>query len=191
MVLSRPELLKTLKAKNGLRFSPPVSDESIEQVSIDLRLGRKFTRFKSGLNHIGSLQMDASLWAATDLWDNLEQDEYELDSRGFVLAQTLEAVTIPNNLVGFVEGRSSYARVGISVHVTAPKIDPGFNGTITLEMTNLSPHRIKLRSTHDKPCQLVLMKLTSPLLQGQEYGSKTTHVFSNQNSPIPSKKSSK
>ena len=56
-----------------------------------------------------------------------------------MLAQTLERVVMPNDLMGLVEGRSSWARVGLSVHLTAPKIDPGFDGTITLEIANMGP----------------------------------------------------
>ena len=74
-----------------------------------------------------------------DLWTHEEVDTFDIEPRGFVLAQTLERVALPNDLMGLVEGRSSWARVGLSVHLTAPKIDPGFNGTITLEIANMGP----------------------------------------------------
>ena len=70
------------------------------------------------------------------MWETNEAASFRLEPDGFVLAQTLEYVVMPNDLMGFVEGRSSWARTGISVHLAAPKIDPGFEGTITLEMTN-------------------------------------------------------
>ena len=55
----------------------------------------------------------------------------EIEPREFVLARTLEPVRTPNDLMGLVEGRSSWARVGLGVHLTASKIDPGFYGTTT------------------------------------------------------------
>lgn len=70
---------------------------------------------------------------------------------GFVLAQTLERVYTPPDLVGFVEGRSSWARIGVTIHVTAPKIDPGFDATITLEMGNFGKIPVELRAGVDEP----------------------------------------
>jgi len=58
-------------------------------------------------------------------------------------------------LVGLVEGRSSYARVGVTVHVTAPKIDPGFTAPITLEMANFGKVAVELRAGVDIPAQLI------------------------------------
>jgi dCTP deaminase len=135
VVLSRPDLLRYV-AEGRIKFDPPVEPERIAQVSVDLRLGRKFTCFKKPPGYLPAIHVDKSLWTSMDLWDHKEQDSYRLEPDQFVLAQTLERVYIPPDLVGLVEGRSSYARVGVTVHVTAPKIDPGFSAPITLEMAN-------------------------------------------------------
>ena len=58
---------------------------------------------------------------------------------------------MPNNLMGLIEGRSSWARTGISVHLAAPKIDPGFDGSITLEMTNHGKVPVELTAGEDAP----------------------------------------
>lgn len=189
MVLSKKEILEYLADKR-LRFDPEIDPANIEQVSIDLRLGRKFTRFRKTAKekYVGALRVDASLFQA-DLWENFEQDTFVLDPGSFVLAQTLEKVTLPNDLVGLVEGRSSWARTGVSVHVTAPKIDPTFSAVIALEMTNLSPHPILLRAGEDKPCQLMLLRTSSPIPDEDAYGTKDTHTFQGQDSPIPRAKS--
>ena len=68
-----------------------------------------------------------------------------------MLAQTLETVCLPNDLARLIEGRSSYARLGIGIHLTAPKIDPGFSGTITLEILNHGSFPVELRAGVDKP----------------------------------------
>ncbi len=61
-----------------------------------------------------------------------------------------------------VEGRSSFARVGIAVHMTAPKIDPGFDNHIALEMHNVGKDRVTLRAGEDMPAQLICFELSTP-----------------------------
>jgi dCTP deaminase len=173
------------KKKNGLRFDPPIAKEEFDQVSVDLRLGRKFTFFKNLPGHIAAVYVNSSLLEAT-MWEEVEQDEYTLLPNHLVLAQTFEKVTLPPGLVGFVEGRSTWGRVGVTVHVTAPKIDPGFSGRITLEMVNLGPFPIRLRAGIDKPCQLILFRTTSPIPARDLYGSKKTDLYQFQDSPLPS-----
>lgn len=137
MVLSRPDILRRIK-QGGLAFDPPVEDGRVAQVSVDLRLGRRFSFFRQPPPpHIRSIRVSNTLWASTDIWQHVEQDEYLLEPGSFVLAQTLESVRVPPDLMGLVEGRSSWARVGVTIHITAPKIDPGFDGQITLEMATL------------------------------------------------------
>lgn len=75
--------------------------------------------------------------------------------------------------------------MGITAHVTAPKIDPGFDGTITLEMVNLGPLPVELKALELKPCQLMLMTLSSPCAEGEVYGSSPTHIFQHQDKPLP------
>ena len=190
MVLSRPDILRYLET-GKLRFTPKVSDHDIAQVSIDLRLGHKFITFKQGSGYISSIQVDPSLWDSADLWNHVEQDTFVLDPGQFVLAQTIEKVYIPRDLVGMVEGRSSFARIGVTAHVTAPKIDPGFDATITLEMANFGKMPVKLRAEVDKPAQLILMQLSTPLPQEELYGTREADHFQYQEDPIPKKKTKK
>jgi len=98
----------------------------------------------------------------------------------------MERVCIPPDLVGLVEGRSSWARVGITIHVTAPKIDPGFNGKITLEMANFGCVPVDLRAGIDEPAQLMLLTISSPLGDLDLYGSSDRDVFQHQTGTIPS-----
>lgn len=65
------------------------------------------------------------------------RDTYLLRPKEFILASTLERVSIPGTLVARIEGKSTWARKGLVIH-TAGFIDPGFQGQLTLEMTNLS-----------------------------------------------------
>ena len=90
---------------------------------------------------------------------------FEIRSNSFVIAQTLERVELPLDLAARVEGRSSLARFGLTVHITAPKIDPGFNGNITLEMFNLGPFALKL-SYGMRICSLTFERLGRPANRG-------------------------
>jgi dCTP deaminase len=160
-LLSRPDIEKAIRAKH-LRFAPEIDLGRIKQVSVDMPLGRQFTEFLPPPDHIHAVRMSDSIWEAPGIWDRKEQDEYVLRPGQFVLAQTQERVCLPNYLSGLIEGRSSYARLGISVHITAPKIDPGFDGTITLEMFNHGKLGVVLRAGIDAPAQLLLFKVSRP-----------------------------
>lgn len=81
---------------------------------------------------------------------------YILEPHAFVLGQTKESIQIPttSHLAARVEGKSSLARLGIGIHVTAPTIHAGFIGTIQLEICNHGPLRVKLLPDM-RVCQLI------------------------------------
>jgi dCTP deaminase len=188
LVLSRPDILRALE-DGRLKIEPPVGHERVAQVSVDLRLGRKFTVFRTPPAYLPAINVDRSLWDSADLWEHLEQDVFRLQPNSFVLAQTLERVCIPPDLVGWVEGRSSWARVGVAIHVTAPKIDPGFDAQITLEMFNFGRIPVDLRAGIDQPAQLMLLRVTTPVEEQDLYGKGAHDAFQGQTSPIPRRQS--
>ena len=89
----------------------------------------------------------------------------ELTPRQFVLGMTAETVGLPFDLAGRVEGRSRLARLGVGVHITAPKIDPGFRNRITLEIFNLGPWTIELTAGM-QICTLLVERLGRPAESG-------------------------
>lgn len=186
MILSKVDILSYL-ADGRLKIDPFVGPEAVAQVSVDLRLGRKFTTFREPPAYLPAIHVDHSLWKSVDLWEHVEANEFRLKPGAFVLAQTLERVCIPPDLVGLVEGRSSWARVGISIHVTAPKIDPGFDAQITLEMFNFGKIAVDLRAEVDRPAQLMLLRVSTPLSMQELYGKGAHDAFQGQTSPIPHK----
>jgi deoxycytidine triphosphate deaminase len=113
---------------------------------------------------------------------------YILDPGEFILALTHEHIWMPRNLIAMVEGRSTYARVGLSMHQTAPWIQPGWDGQITLEMRNGGPFRIELTPLDDMPCQLTFFRLTSALKAEEAYGARPTDRFQSQDSALPKDK---
>jgi dCTP deaminase len=184
LLLSKPDILAYLR-EGKLRFDPKIGEDRVAQVSVDLKLGRKFSTFKNLPGYLPCINVDKSLWDSSDLWEHREADVFRLEPGGFVLAQTLERVYIPPDLAGFVEGRSSWARIGVTIHVTAPKIDPGFDATITLEMANFGKIPVELRAGVDEPAQLMFFRLSTPVPETDLYGTDARDLFQGQTDPIP------
>lgn len=93
---------------------------------------------------------------------------FTLGTKFFVLATTVEKITVPANMVARVEGKSSLGRLGLTVHITAGFIDPGFSGQITFEMKSLAPWAITLKPGM-KIAQIAFEYLDLPALR--PYGS--------------------
>lgn len=84
---------------------------------------------------------------------------------------------MPIDMITRVKGRSTYVRVGLSVHQTAPWIQPGWKGKITLEIMNHGPLQIELTPLRDRPCQLTFFRLSSSASESESYGSRKTDVY--------------
>ena len=196
MILSKQEIRDAV-ARKEIRFDPPLEDRQWGEASVDLRLGLSFTKLKSEPSVTLSMARGIGAIAESGLWQEQtlkinnkfgKRETLVLDPDEFILALTHERVWIPRNLIGMVEGRSTYARVGLSMHQTAPWIQPGWNGHITLEIRNSGPLKIELTPIDDMPCQLTFFELTSELPVGEAYGSRPNDLFQNQKKALPKKK---
>jgi dCTP deaminase len=78
--------------------------------------------------------------------EETEADSFVIRPGAFVLARTLEHIALPDNIVATIEGKSSIARLGITLHQTGGWIDAGFRGTITLEMCNVNVRPVKVHA---------------------------------------------
>ena len=196
MILSQREIREAVD-KGEIRFEPPLEERQWHEASVDLRLGTKITKLKKGkglkvslADGIGPIA-DAGLWQQKILKveDELgKRETYCLESGEFILALTHERIWIPRHMIAMVEGRSSYARAGLSMHQTAPWLQPGWNGHITLEMRNSGPLDIELTPLLDMPCQVTFFQLTSEVPEQDAYGSRQTDVFQGQETAMPVKK---
>ncbi len=120
----------------------PFDDACVQPSSVDLHIDRYFRLFR---NH--SLEVIDVKEEQSDLTELVEIEEGHvlvLHPGEFVLGSTLEMVTLPANIVGRLEGKSSLGRLGLLIHSTAGFVDPGFNGHITLELSNVANLPIKL-----------------------------------------------
>jgi dCTP deaminase len=131
----------------------------VQPASIDLRLGTSFRVFHN--HRAAAIDLNDP---PRDLTEHVEIDDsspFVIHPGEFVLGRTLEQVEIPDDIVARIEGKSSLGRLGLIVHATAGFVDPGFSGTLTLEITNLTRVPIKLYA--GKPiAQLSFMTLDAP-----------------------------
>ncbi|MEO6880099.1 MAG: dCTP deaminase [Mycobacteriaceae bacterium] len=157
MLLSDVDLKAALAS--GRLGLAPYDPAMVQPSSIDVRLDRWFRVFNNTrYTHIDpSLQQDE----LTTLVEADGDEPFVLHPGEFVLGSTLERCTLPDDLAGRLEGKSSLGRLGLLTHSTAGFIDPGFSGHITLELSNVANLPITLWPGM-KIGQLCLLRLTSP-----------------------------
>lgn len=159
MILSDRDIKKVIKEKK-LSFKPTLTSDQIGPASIDLKLSSIFKAFNVTNQHL----LDTKKGLPNSdfiITYNMKKDEpFILHPGNFVLASTLEYVKVPDNLLLRVEGKSTLARMGILVH-TAGFVDPGFEGTLTLEISNQSNLPVALYASM-YICQVSVEVLSSP-----------------------------
>ncbi|CAL1328949.1 dCTP deaminase [Candidatus Providencia siddallii] len=183
MRLCDNDIIKLMN-KNKLIFNPKPPIERINGVTVDVCLGNKFRIFlgyKSSFVDLSNTEDKIN-----ELLNTIMSDEINIDKNNFfflqpnelALAITLESVTIPNNLVGWLDGRSSLARLGLMVHVTSHRIDPGWNGHIVLEFYNSGKLTLALRPG------MIIGALSFEILSGyaiRPYNKRKNAKYKNQN----------
>jgi dCTP deaminase len=132
-------------------------DESLVQpASVDLRLGDSFRVFHN--HRVTAIDLRDPPRRLTEEVVVPGGEPFAIHPGEFVLGRTLESVAIPDDVVARIEGKSSLGRLGLIVHATAGFVDPGFSGTLTLEITNLT--RVPIVLWPGKPiAQLSFMAL--------------------------------
>ncbi|MXP67328.1 dCTP deaminase [Pantoea sp. Aalb] len=136
-------------SKLSIEPRPPI--ERINGATVDVLLGNQFRIFNG--HNIPFIDLSASKneinYSINRIMSNeiilSENEVFFLHPGELVLAVTLESITIPDNMVGWLDGRSSLARLGLMIHVTAHRIDPGWQGCIVLECYNSGKLPLALR----------------------------------------------
>ncbi len=132
-------------------IQPQPDSSMVSGVSVDIRLGNEFRVFKehtapyidlSGPKEEMQKAMNSVMSDEIYIEDG---DAFFLHPGELALAVTYESVTLPDDIVGWLDGRSSLARLGLMVHVTAHRIDPGWSGQIVLEFFNSGKLPLALR----------------------------------------------
>lgn len=181
MILSDRDLRALIE--NGSLVIEPFDPEAVQPSSIDLRVGHQFRVFAN--SRYPYIDVREPMEGLTEIVEATEDEPFILHPGEFVLGSTLERVALPNDKVGRLEGKSSLGRLGLLIHSTAGFVDAGFEGYLTLELSNVANLPITLYPGM-KIGQLCLFEMTSPA--ERPYGSKALRSkYRGQVGPTPSR----
>ena len=157
--------IRRLVEEQRIRIEP-WDPAMVQPASVDLKLGTSFRVFHN--HRLPAIDLAEPPTGVTEHVQIEDSASFVIHPGEFVLGSTVEWVELPDDIVARIEGKSSLGRLGLIVHATAGFVDPGWKGTLTLEITNLTRVPIKLWAA--KPiAQLSFMTLDAPA--ERPYGS--------------------
>lgn len=184
MVLSDADIKRCLE--NGTILIDPMPDyeSRIGPCSVDFTLGREFRVFEHSQHAYFDVRQKVDSEEITRLITVKEDDSFIIQPGEFALAVTVETLTLPPDLLARLEGRSSLGRIGIIVHGTAPRFDPGFHGRCVMELGNIGPMAVALYPGMPI-CSLTFEQLSSPA--ERPYGQRPGSKYYGQSGPVASR----
>ncbi len=180
MVLSDVDLLHELESgRIGITPAPELASQ-LGACSLDLRLGNEFRVFERArtafIDPRGQIDWDSF----TRVVSVADGEPFIMHPQELVLAATIEEISLPADVLGRLEGRSSLGRLGIIVHGTAPLFFPGFTGRAVMELGNIGPMPVALYPGM-RICAFTFERLSSP--SSRPYAGK----YSGQQGPVGSR----
>jgi dCTP deaminase len=161
----------------------PYDATLMQPSSLDVRVDRLFRVFRNSRYPYIDVKLEQE--ELTELVEVAADEAFILHPGEFVLGSTLERVRLPDDLVARLEGKSSLGRLGLLIHSTAGFIDPGFDGHVTLELSNVANLPITIYPSM-KIGQLSFMQLSEPA--ETPYGSgQLGSKYQGQRGPTPSR----
>ena len=157
MVLSDRTIKEELA--KGRIVIEPLDPSDIQPASVDLHLDRKLLVFRNTRQPYIDVRKDMP--DLTEIEEIPDDTPFILHPGEFVLASTLESVTLPDDVVARLEGKSSLGRIGLLIHSTAGYVDPGWSGHLTLELSNVANLPVTLYYRM-KIGQISFLRLTTP-----------------------------
>ena len=181
MILSDRTIKEEIEA--GRIIIEPLGEQCIQPSSVDLHVDRYFRVFR---NHtMGYIDVKQDLEELTELVEIGEDDVFILHPGEFVLGSTSERVALPDDLVARLEGKSSLGRLGLLIHSTAGFVDAGWDGHLTLELSNVANLPITLYPGM-KIGQISFLQMTTAA--DQPYGTGALgSKYKGQRGPTPSR----
>jgi len=169
--------------ESGRIVIDPFEPGLVQPSSIDVRVDRKFRVFHNARHPY--IDVRKPMEDLTELVEIVGDEPFILHPGEFVLGQTLERVTLPDDLVARLEGKSSLGRLGLLIHSTAGFVDSGFSGNLTLELSNVA--NLPITIYHGMPIgQISFMRMDGPVEHA--YGSgETDSKYQGQDEPTPSR----
>ncbi|HUQ40526.1 MAG TPA: dCTP deaminase [Acidimicrobiales bacterium] len=181
MILSDRSIREALES--GRIEIDPLGEGCIQPSSVDLHCDRYFRVF---LNHtLQAIDVKQRMEELTQLVEIGEEDVFVLHPGEFVLGATSERVKLPDDLVARLEGKSSLGRLGLLIHSTAGFVDAGWDGYLTLELSNVANLPITIYPGM-KIGQISFLQMTTPA--DRPYGSSAVgSKYQGQRGPTPSR----
>ena len=181
MILSDRDILQEIDAR---RIAiEPLERECVQPSSVDLHLGNRLLLFRN--SHRPFIDVKQPIDELMEAQEVPYGDSFAVHPLEVLLASTYESVTLPDDLVARLEGKSSLARLGLQVHATAGFVDPGWHGHLTLELSNVTKFPILIYPGM-KIVQISFMRMSSPVLV--PYGSPRLHSkYQGESGPMPSR----
>ena len=176
---------RTIRAEieGGRIVIDPFDPELVQPSSVDVRVDRRFRVFHNA--RYPFIDVKQPMEDLTELVEVDGDDPFILHPGEFVLGSTLERIRLPDDLVARLEGKSSLGRLGLLIHSTAGFIDPGWDGQVTLELSNVSNLPITIYPGM-KIGQISFVQLTEPA--ESPYGSGAIgSKYQGQRGPVPSR----
>jgi dCTP deaminase len=169
-ILSKDEILKNIE--NGKIEITPFKKDQVGPTSIDLTLGSKFRVFKK-VRKIFHINEELDFQEVTKIVSIKEGDYLLLMPGELVHGITVERIRLSEDLAGWIEGRSRFARIGLMVHVTAGLVQPSCDNKQVLEISNMSPMPIALYPG-TRICQIIFEKLEGKAKYEGRFKDQTT-----------------
>lgn len=161
MAILSDKTIKEYLEEGKIVIDPLKDEQQIQPSSVDMRLGDEFKVFKVIRKPYIDPKDEEDIAEYMESSTVPEGEAFIIHPNEFALATTQEYVKVPDDLVARVEGRSSMGRLGVTMHVTAGYVDPGFEGRITLEISNIGAIPVALYPGQ-RVCQLVFETMTTP-----------------------------
>jgi dCTP deaminase len=181
MVLSDRTIRRLLE--EGRIGIDPYAEELLQPSSVDVRVDRLFRVFRN--SRYPFIDVKQEMEELTELVEVDPEEAFILHPGEFVLGSTLERITLPDDLVARLEGKSSLGRLGLLIHSTAGFIDPGWDGHVTLELSNVANLPITIYYGM-KIGQLSFVQLSEPAEHPYGTGSLGSK-YQGQAGPTPSR----
>ena len=181
MVLSDRTIRSEIEA--GRIVIDPFDEDLVQPSSVDVRVDKQFRVFNNA--RYPYIDVREPMEGLTELVEPDEGEPFILHPGEFVLGQTLERVTLPDDLVARLEGKSSLGRLGLLIHSTAGFVDSGFSGNLTLELSNVA--NLPITIYHRMPIgQISFMRMDGPVEHPYGEGGNRSK-YQGQNEPTASR----
>jgi dCTP deaminase len=185
MVLSDRDIKKYIKEGKIKIIPKPNFKEQLGPCSLDLHLGNVFKVFKTSEYPYLDPRRDIDFEKIMEEIKIEDGSPFIIQPKSFVLTTTKEEIILPDDIMARIDGRSSLARLGVVIHLTAARFDPGWRGKAVLELGNLGIMPVVLYAGVTRICAITFETLSSPA--EVPYYKHKDHKYLNPTSPQASK----